>query len=70
MFDQLPASQLDEAEKRRLDSLWDKVEHIYKQAKSCQERSKDENAWAAVVRKILEAAADDYSAGALEVNSV
>jgi hypothetical protein len=52
------------------DYLWRRVENIYKIARACNDRKKDENAWSKVLEKIVSTALKLSNTRKLELNSV
>ena len=53
-----------------LDRYWGAVDRIYVEAERCQNRHKDENAWVAVVRAVLDMMEEYSHDRMLEVNSM
>ena len=53
-----------------LDYLWRRVENIYKIARACNDRKKDENAWSKILEKVVSTALKLSDTRKLELNSV
>jgi len=60
----------DDTPPATLDYLWRRVESIYKVAKACNNRKKDENAWSKVLEKVVSTALKLNNGQKLELNSV
>lgn len=65
MFDERQATKTAE-----IEFLWQSVCQVYKQAKSCHDRRKDENAWAQLVRDALRLSIEAAGSKLVEINSV
>ncbi|KAF2805242.1 uncharacterized protein BDZ99DRAFT_524951 [Mytilinidion resinicola] len=60
----------DDTPPATLAYLWERVESIYKVAKACNDRKKDENAWSKVLEKVVSTALKLNNIRKLELNSV